>query len=354
MNLSLVHIIPSVAIFFNALFLGILFLIVKSKNKKANNYLAIFLLLHCINILNNFFGEFEELFEIHFVFEPILFVFPLLYFYLISTINIKRKIWYYFFFIPGIILNILLNSNFLLSEELLVNIEIFFYTIEILIPILAYMLLHEHNEKIRNYFSDIENKTLQWLKNIFTINVIIHFLNLITFCFDLSTLENLEFLIDSTSIFLTVFMLFYIGYNGYAQHKIIFNNSLNFSNYNSKVIEEKLSLIKFNSIKKHIQSEKIYLDENINLRAVSLIYNLNENELSRMINKFEKTNFYFFINKFRVDEFKELIKLYRHDKLTLFSVANEAGFKNKSTFNTSFKRFEGMTPSSYLKSIENE
>ena len=149
-------------------------------------------------------------------------------------------------------------------------------------------------------------------------------------------------------------MLFYIGYNGYAQHKIIFNNSLNFSNYNSKVIEEKLSLIKFNSIKKHIQSEKIYLDENINLRAVSLIYNLNENELSRMINKFEKTNFYFFINKFRVDEFKELIKLYRHDKLTLFSVANEAGFKNKSTFNTSFKRFEGMTPSSYLKSIENE
>ena len=72
--------------------------------KENKNVLPIF--IYDVNILNNFFGEFEELFEIHFVFEPILFVFPLLYFYLISTINIKRKIWYYFFFIPGIILNI--------------------------------------------------------------------------------------------------------------------------------------------------------------------------------------------------------------------------------------------------------
>lgn len=354
MESSLIHIIPSLAVFFNSLFLGILFIAVKAKNKKANLYLAVFLLLHCVNILNNFFGEFENLFEFNFVFEPILFVFPVLYFYLISTVNAPNKFWYYIFYLPGIILNLMINSRYVLSEKLIVNSEIIFYVIEMVIPIIAYRLLLNHNKNILNYYSEIENKTLSWIKNIFTINIIIHFLNLSTFAFDFSDFNTLEFIIDSTSIFLTVFMLFLIGYNGFTQPKIIFNNRLDTFNHNTSFIKQKASedLIRFNNIKVQIQSDKIFLDQNINLNSLSLIFGLKEKKLSMLINKYEKTNFYFFINKFRVEEFKCHIKSSHHIKHTLKYLANESGFKNKSTFYSSFKRLEGQTPNQYIQNLK--
>ena len=105
----------------NALLLSLLFLIVKSKNKKANVFLGIFLLSIAVQIFNDFIGELpiEEEFGISmFIVDPFLFAIPILFLYLLTTINKRIENWHYLLFIPGIIHNLLLHfDSYVLLEN---------------------------------------------------------------------------------------------------------------------------------------------------------------------------------------------------------------------------------------------
>ncbi|MDB2526762.1 helix-turn-helix domain-containing protein, partial [Mariniblastus sp.] len=65
-----------------------------------------------------------------------------------------------------------------------------------------------------------------------------------------------------------------------------------------------------------------------------------------------KMNFYQFINEFRIKKFKRLMETSKVQQFTLLGLAIESGFHSKSTFYAAFKKFEGMTPKQYEKSIK--
>ena len=71
-----------------------------------------------------------------------------------------------------------------------------------------------------------------------------------------------------------------------------------------------------------------------------------------MINEHSKTNFYQFINGFRVSEFKMLMQSPKAQQLSILGLAEEAGFSSKSTFYTAFKAVEGVTPKQYELSLK--
>ena len=77
-----------------------------------------------------------------------------------------------------------------------------------------------------------------------------------------------------------------------------------------------------------------------------------EKELSRLINECGDVNFYQFINKYRIEKFKELIQSPNAHHFTLLGLATEAGFSSKSTFYDAFKKMEGMTPKQFEKSLK--
>ena len=206
-------------VFSNALILGLLFLIARSKNKKANVFLGIFLLSIVVNIFNDFIGELpieDELGISLFIVEPFLLTLPFLFFYLLATINKKIENWHYLLFIPGIIHNVLLHSDgFFLTENTVINYEASIYFLEIVLMIYAFKILQNHEEKLVDFHSDLDNKSLAWLKSIFGLIILIHFLSISTFIFDISHLEIVEYSIDFTALGLTVFMIFWISYNGF-------------------------------------------------------------------------------------------------------------------------------------------
>ena len=140
----------------NALLLSLLFLIVKSKNKKANAFLGIFLLSIAVQIFNDFIGELpieEELGINMFIVDPFLFALPILFFYLLTTINKRIENWHYLLFIPGIIHNLLLHFyGFLLSENWLSIYEPIFYFLEILLMVYAFRILQVHKNNISDFY----------------------------------------------------------------------------------------------------------------------------------------------------------------------------------------------------------
>ena len=93
----------------------------------------------------------------------------------------------------------------------------------------------------------------------------------------------------------------------------------------------------------------IYTNPNLTLTDFSKIINTPSKELSKYINEVYQMNFSEFLNFHRVEKVKQLLANPDTEKFTLVTIANDAGFSSKSSFNTSFKKVTGMTPSTYKR-----
>jgi AraC-like DNA-binding protein len=69
--------------------------------------------------------------------------------------------------------------------------------------------------------------------------------------------------------------------------------------------------------------------------------------LSQVLNTKLNNNFYNFINSYRVNEAKKLLKSTEHRDTRILEISHMAGFKSKSVFNAVFKEFTNLTPKEF-------
>jgi AraC-like DNA-binding protein len=100
-----------------------------------------------------------------------------------------------------------------------------------------------------------------------------------------------------------------------------------------------------------MERDKVYLDKEINLSVLAEKINTSPNNLSWLLNNVYHTNFYDYINRFRVEEFIKRLNNKEHVNKTLLSIAYDSGFKSKSTFNKAFKHELNKTPREYIKGL---
>ncbi|MBW2937563.1 tetratricopeptide repeat protein [Aureisphaera sp. CAU 1614] len=99
---------------------------------------------------------------------------------------------------------------------------------------------------------------------------------------------------------------------------------------------------------------KLYLNPDLSLKDLASYLELPANYVSQLLNLGFQKNFSEYVNTFRVNEFKERILQEESKELTIMAVAYDSGFNSKTVFNTFFKKLEGITPNTYLKShLEN-
>src|SRR6185503_2829883 len=65
-------------------------------------------------------------------------------------------------------------------------------------------------------------------------------------------------------------------------------------------------------------------------------------------------NFFDFINRFRIDEAKLMLTNPKDRKITVLEVLYQVGFNSKSSFNTLFKKYTGLTPTAFRKEQQKE
>ncbi|MEQ8928209.1 MAG: helix-turn-helix domain-containing protein, partial [Fulvivirga sp.] len=104
---------------------------------------------------------------------------------------------------------------------------------------------------------------------------------------------------------------------------------------------------KAHQIKQYMATEKPYLDFELNLSDLADRLEMNPRELSQLINDQLKMNFYEFVNTYRVEEAKQLLKKFSTSEKRINEVMYDSGFSSKSTFNEIFKRTTGMTPKEF-------
>jgi len=100
---------------------------------------------------------------------------------------------------------------------------------------------------------------------------------------------------------------------------------------------------------KFMETAKPYLDDKLTLQKLAEQINLPEKQLSTLINQHTGKHFFDFINEFRIDDAKVLLK--EESGLTVLEVLYKVGFNSKSSFYSAFKKETDITPTDYRKSI---
>ena len=96
-----------------------------------------------------------------------------------------------------------------------------------------------------------------------------------------------------------------------------------------------------------MEQDKLYQETELTLQQLATKLEVPAYQVSLALNEGMKKNFYDVINGYRVEEAKRLLLDSKNSNYTILSVGFEAGFNSKTTFNTVFKKFTGLTPTEY-------
>lgn len=120
------------------------------------------------------------------------------------------------------------------------------------------------------------------------------------------------------------------------------------SNNNVKLNEEEARKV-MEALKEYMEKSRPYLNVDLKQSEVAAAIGCSAYILSTVFTHYLKVGYYDFINGYRVEEFKQAIKEGKHQKYTLVTLAEKCGFKSKTSFFRTFKKFTGFTPNEYIQ-----
>ncbi len=121
------------------------------------------------------------------------------------------------------------------------------------------------------------------------------------------------------------------------------------SKYKTSSLDSKRILEIKNLLVKYMEEEKPYLKSELKISDLAEQVDIPAHHISQTINQEFGSNFFEFINEYRIDSAKRMLANEKFDYFKILAVAIENGFNNKASFNRVFKKYTGVTPSEYRK-----
>ena len=98
-----------------------------------------------------------------------------------------------------------------------------------------------------------------------------------------------------------------------------------------------------------LRKNHIYLIKELSLAELAEQIDTSDKKLSTLLNQNLETNFYDYINSFRIAAFKKEVSEGKLEHLSIVGLALQCGFKSKSSFYRAFKKETGMSPSQFIQ-----
>jgi AraC-like DNA-binding protein len=96
-----------------------------------------------------------------------------------------------------------------------------------------------------------------------------------------------------------------------------------------------------------LESKQVYLNQELSLTDLAKLVETTDKKLSILLNQNLQTNFYDYINAYRVAAFKKGVSEGKLNQLSVLGLAFQCGFSSKSSFYRAFKKETGKSPSQY-------
>ncbi len=98
-----------------------------------------------------------------------------------------------------------------------------------------------------------------------------------------------------------------------------------------------------------MEKEKPYLKTALKISDLANMLKLPSHHLSQVLNEGMQTSYYDLINGYRIELAKQKLREEKYRHYSILAIGMECGFANKTTFNRTFKKITGMTPSEYIE-----
>jgi len=96
-----------------------------------------------------------------------------------------------------------------------------------------------------------------------------------------------------------------------------------------------------------IQHQHLYRNPELTLADLAGAMGVHPTLMSKIVNSGFGLNFNDYINRYRVEEVRRRIADGATGQYTIMSLAYDAGFNSKATFNRAFRKFTGQNPSHF-------
>ena len=117
--------------------------------------------------------------------------------------------------------------------------------------------------------------------------------------------------------------------------------------YGTKKIDEKEAKFLIQQLNALMQDNELYKEPDVKLQNVAKQIHISTHKLSQLLNDNLGKSFASFINDYRIEEAKSMLK--ENNAFTLEAIGFESGFSSKSSFYATFKKAVGQTPSEFQK-----
>lgn len=358
-------------------------------NRQANRILACFLLAESLRLLSLSYYYFEvallphlpiyQLHNLSYAFGPLLYLYAHCLVDREFTFRV-RDLWHFtpvilavIFFMPGLFVTEELwqyGSYRVLPQELKAKISLVTLPVYISLSIysaLALRDLQRHQMNIRIEFSTLETVNLKWLKWLMWLCL-----------FSATTTAAAELLQAMglvefnrrvvVSVVTSVAIIYYIGLMGLRQPRI-FDQAPTVTTpsvlqpaprpepapvtegekYSKSGLREEDIQCLWQNLTGLMAKDKLYTRAGLKLNELARVVGSRPDYVSQVINTMSGTNFYEFINSYRIDEACRQLQDDPGARRNIADIAQDAGFTSLNIFNRHFKRIRGTTPSAYRK-----
>ena len=210
------------------------------------------------------------------------------------------------------------------------------------------LFLRRHHARIKDNYSSIERVNLAWLLWLAVAGAAIWTIAVA------SRLTHQRRGDDLLDLALAI-VVYGIGYMALRQPEI-FDFATRDENpaeprYERSGLTEREAATLRDALLRVMDSDRLYKNSELTLADLAKRLETTPHKLSEVLNSQLEQTFYDFVNAYRVKDVQHRIADERWKNLTILSLALEAGFASKSTFNQVFKQHTGRTPSTYRRSL---
>jgi AraC-like DNA-binding protein len=372
--------ITSMVLVFVSLLLSFFLFTVKSKNRLGNTFLGLYLI---INALDNSSYFYHSFFSLHptvemiriemgsFLKKPFLFLFVLTILY--SNFKVRTK--HLLHLAPLFLSTLVLLPRFYLADYaskvtlfedhthsfegtihiILSHFQFAFYVIGIFFLLARYKKILSENYSVSNRFN------FDWL---FQMNLFLSFLlivvivqNVYRYLFFGPEITEYRLLVALTQLVFICWLVLKAMYapkifSGVDSRLALVSTYVSSDNRDRSGTHDlgiEKSKQKISAMKEHMIKTEPYLNPELTIQDLASQMSMDVRETSLLINHILGQNFYDFINTYRINKAMEILKNPACRKLTVLEILYQVGFNSKSSFNTSFKKQAGFTPTEYRK-----
>ncbi|UOQ77766.1 AraC family transcriptional regulator [Hymenobacter sp. 5516J-16] len=370
---SLIQLISLLAVFISCL-LAVFLLTVSTKNRLSNVLFSAFILLNAADISSWFLNDFLQRYPAVLLFKITLntLINPAYYLYVLAVcyadFRFRAKHWWHL--LPFGLLTLVLLPRFYLADfetqtaflhqfeampeiifsRVLGHLQFGFYTVA------AFRTLRRYRRTYAENYANPSSITYRWLFRLTLILTFLHVLVLVKQALRFTAYQELF-----------TGMEVWVGLNATAMMcwcvlKALHHPEL-FRSIDSTIkplaeapcptpatgpaaqspeIEAQIT-----RLRAYMEQAEPYLNAELTVQELARQVNMPVRELSWLINHHLNQHFFDFVNKYRITKARHLLKDPAQGKVTVLEVLYAVGFNSKSSFNTSFKKHTGLTPTQY-------